>query len=156
MVKRDIHILVNEQILKHWDELADSIGISRTAFLHNSAKLYEMFIKNQLNSEDERDIKEQLNQIETLIKGLAKQKQFLLKEKDTIGREIEENDFESDNLEIVKTRVLALLKDWAPTRLSEQTIAGHLRYPTWIVWAVLKKLKSQKVITLKRGEWGFE
>ncbi|MGQ4874524.1 MAG: hypothetical protein ACP6IY_10685 [Promethearchaeia archaeon] len=142
---------MEEAILRKWDELAARIGISRTSLIHNAIEIYNLFINNQLNDNRDDAIKEQLNQIEELIKGLELKKRLLEKENEKIDSELAVSDIEIKDFNIVAERILSLLRDWGA--LPESTIAAHLQYPGWIVWTVLKKLKANKKVKVERGEW---
>lgn len=150
--KHRVNLLVNTEILEQWDRLASSIGCDRTALIHNAIKVYELFITNQLNGDRKRDIEEQLEQILILIEGLHQREKLLDKGEKAIDDEISAVNTENiKDFNIVADKILELLKNWGP--LPESTISAHLQYPGWIIWTVLKKLKTMKKVKVERGEW---
>lgn len=153
MTKKRVNILVEEEILNNWDNFSEKIGISRTAMIHNAMKIYQMFVEGQLNGDREDVIKDQLDQLEELIKGLETKKRILQNEEKEIETHFEKEDLEIQDYEIIAGKILELLGSWGA--LPESTIAGHLSYPNWIIWTVLKKLKAQKKVIVERGEWAL-
>lgn len=152
MGKKKISMNVEANILKQWDDLADSIGCDRTAMIHNAVKVYELFLTNQLNGDKKESVKEQLDQIKVLIEG------FSLREKTLDKRDIEiENNLKSIDIndikdfDVISEKIIKLLEGWGS--LPENTIAAHLQYPTWIIWTILKKLKGLKKVKVVNGEW---
>lgn len=154
MAKRRVNILVNQKTLKQWDELADTIGISRTALIHNAIKIYELFITNQLNGDQKSNIKEQLEQIKLILTGLQEREHIVNKEAITLEKEIEAIDIDDfHDFNLVAEKILSLLKNWGS--LPESTISAHLQYPSWIIWTILKKLKVNKKLKIEKGEWSL-
>lgn len=146
---------MNPKILEHWDKLADeACSGNRTAMIHNAVKVYELFIKNQLNGDQKQGIETQLEQIKVLIEGLHERANLLDKKEKEIDKEFKKIDTtEIKDFDIVANRILDLLKNWGS--LPENTIQTHLNYPGWIVWTVLKKLKAMKKVKVERGEWSI-
>lgn len=147
-----VTLKVKENVLKQWDDLANSIGISRTGMLHNAVKIYGLFISNQLNGSSKENIKEQLEQIKVLLKGIDSRTNILNNKKTEIEDTIEDLDLSQvQDFEIVSEKIITLLQNWGS--LPSDTISIHLSYPGWIVWTVLKKLKANKKVKLENGEW---
>lgn len=147
-----VNLWVRKDILKKWDELAESIGTNRTDMIHNAVKIYELFIYNQLNGNRESSINQQLDQIRMLLKGFDQREAHLYKEKNEIEESL--NSIEIDDMEdfsLVANKILDLLKNWGS--LPSETISLHLKYPGWIIWTVLKKLKTMKKVKVEKGEW---
>ncbi len=152
MVKKHVTIRVEKDTLKQWDEFAKSIGTNRTAMIHNAVKIYQLFIKNELNQDHEDNIKEQLDHIESLIQGLKIKQDLLIKEKEVINESISSINIDDiKDFNIISNKILDLLKNWGS--LPESTISVHLQYPGWIIWTVLKKLKAMKKVKVENGEW---
>lgn len=148
MTKRRVNILVNQETLKQWDELSDTIGISRTAMIHSAVKVFELFVSNQLNGNQRESIKEQLEQIKIILTGLQERENIIDKETKKLEKEIEAIDIDDfHDFNLVAEKILSLLKNWGA--LPESTIVAHLQYPSWIIWTILKKLKVEK------GEWSL-
>jgi hypothetical protein len=138
--------------LKKWDELAQSIGTNRTDMIHNAVQIYELFISNQLNGNRESSIIAQLEQIKMLLKGLDQREKILHEEQDEIENSLNSIDIDDHgDFAVVADKILDLLKNWGS--LSSDTISIHLNYPGWIIWTVLKKLKSRKKVKVENGEW---
>ena len=151
MVKKRISLLVEKGILKQWDDLASKIGTDRTSMIHNAVKVYDLFINNQLNGNKDEDIKDQLGQIIALIEGLKLKRKVVNTELDSEEYFKSLNREDIPDFDIIAEKVLKLLDGWGA--LPDSTIATHLQYPTWIIWTVLKKLKSMKKVKVERGEW---
>lgn len=151
--KQRVTILVNPKILERWDKLADEVcSGNRTALIHNAVRIYELFIANQLNGDQTQSIETQLEQIKLLIEGLHERANLLNKKEKEIDDEFKKIDTtEIKDFDIVAKRILDLLEGWGS--LPESTIQTHLNYPGWIVWTVLKKLKTMKKVKVERGEW---
>jgi len=143
---------VEINILKKWDELADSVGLNRTAMIHNAIMIYDLFIQNQLNGDQKESILEQLDQIKTLIESLEYRENQLYNERKEIDRSIKSIDIDNiEDFNLISEKIIKLLENWGA--LPETTIAAHLQYPSWIIWTVLKKLKQKKKVKVKNGEW---
>lgn len=130
------------------------MGIDRTSLIHNAVQIYELFLSNQLNGSKEDSIIKQIEQIKILVEGMQQKEDFLLREK----REIEDrfNEVSIDDIEdfnLVAERILDLLGNWG--KLQSDTISLHLKYPGWIVWTVLNKLKARKKVKVENGEWSL-
>lgn len=138
--------------MKQWNDLSDSLGISRTAMIHNAVKIYDLFIKNQLNGNNPENLKEQLEQIRLLLDGITSRENQLNKEKKEIDNTLSSINIDDINdFNIVASKILNLLENWGS--LPSDTISLHLKYPGWIVWTVLKKLKEKKKVKLQNTEW---
>lgn len=152
MGKKKISMNVEANILKQWDELADSIGCDRTAMIHNAVKVYELFLTNQLNGDKKESVKEQLDQIKVLIEGFSLREKTLDKRDIEIEKNLKSIDINDiQDFDIISEKIIKLLEGWGA--LPENTIAAHLQYPTWIVWTILKKLKGLKKVKVVNGEW---
>ena len=154
MVKKKISLNVEENILKKWDEFADSVGSNRTAMIHNAIVIYELFVRNQLNGDQKESILDQLDQIKTLIEGLEYRENQLYNERKEIDKSIKSIDIDNiEDFNLISEKIIKLLENWGD--LPESTIAAHLQYPGWIIWTVLKKLKQKKKVKVERGEWSL-
>jgi len=138
--------------LKRWDNLKDLIGTSRTAMIHNAVKVYELFIKNQLNGDNKESIIEHIEQLKTLITSYQERKKLILREKEEIEESFEELNIDDiQDFNLVAEKILNLLKNWGSLPLA--TISAHLQYPGYIIWTVLKKLQANKKVKVLSGEW---
>ena len=150
--KKRISILVNPKTLKQWDNLADLIGTSRTAMIHNAIKVYELFITNQLNGDNKESIIEHIDQLKTLLTSYQERRKLILKEKEEIETSFEDlNIADIQDFNLVSKKILNLLKNWGSLPLA--TISAHLQYPGYIIWTVLKKLQVDKKVKVVSGEW---
>lgn len=122
--------------------------------IHNAIKIYDLFIKNQLNSNSPENLKEQLEQIRILLDGFKSRENQLYKEKKEIDNTLNSiNIDDMGDFEVVATKIIMLLENWGS--LPSDTISHHLQYPGWIVWTVLKKLKAKKKVKLQNREWSL-
>ena len=138
--------------MKRWDNLKDLIGTSRTAMIHNAVKVYELFIKNQLNGDNKESIIEHIEQLKTLITSYQERKKLILREKEEIEESFEELNIDDiQDFNLVAEKILNLLKNWGSLPLA--TISAHLQYPGYIIWTVLKKLQANKKVKVLSGEW---
>ena len=152
--KKLVTLWVNRKKLKQWDEFAKQIGTNRTAMIHNAVAIYELFIRNQLNGDSKRSIEQQLEQIKLLIENLYERKKLLNKEKENIEQELKATTIEDiPDFDIIADKILKLLENWGS--LPEVSITAHLQYPGWIIWTILKKLKTMKKVKIERGEWSL-
>ncbi len=69
MVKKRISLNVEILILKKWDELADSVGLNRTAMIHSAVVVYDLFVKNQLK---EQALKQELFSLKEKLREWGK------------------------------------------------------------------------------------
>ena len=112
MVKKKISLNVEPNILKDWDDIADSVGLNRTSMIHNAVKVYELFIKNQLNGDQKANILEQLEQIKLLVEGLDYRESQLFKEKKDIDRSFKSINIENiEDFNIVSEKIIKLLEN---------------------------------------------
>ncbi|MFX1236334.1 MAG: hypothetical protein ACFE8P_01295 [Promethearchaeota archaeon] len=138
--------------MKQWDDLADSIGTDRTSMIHNAVQIYELFLTNQLNGNKQESIIEQIEQVRILIEGMQHKEDQLLQEQHEIEETFNNIDIgDIEDFNIVSDRILELLQNWGS--LQSDTISLHLKYPGWIVWTVLNKLKARKKVKVNNGEW---
>ncbi|MFX1399372.1 MAG: hypothetical protein ACFFAS_20300 [Promethearchaeota archaeon] len=143
---------MRKDILKQWDDLADSIGTDRTSMIHNAVQIYELFLTNQLNGNKQESIIEQIEQVRILIEGMQHKEDQLLQEQHEIEETFNNIDIgDIEDFNIVSDRILELLQNWGS--LQSDTISLHLKYPGWIVWTVLNKLKARKKVKVNNGEW---
>ena len=112
MVKKKISLNVEINILKKWDELADSVGLNRTAMIHNAIMIYDLFIQNQLNGDQKESILEQLDQIKTLIESLEYRENQLYNERKEIDRSIKSIDIDNiEDFNLISEKIIKLLEN---------------------------------------------
>jgi len=60
---------VEIHILKKWDELADSVGLNRTAMIYSAVVVYDLFVKNEIK---EQALKQELFSLKKKLREWGK------------------------------------------------------------------------------------
>lgn len=147
-----ISLRVNEKKLKEWDNLAEELGVSRTAMIHNAVNIYRLFIEKKLDSKQKEAIEDKLNSIEALLEGLRAKRTLIEKEDKREVNEVKELEKPTiKDYDTIQNDIVKLLRSWGS--LSEETIRSHLHYPGYLIWVVLTKMKKEKIVYIRNGEW---
>jgi hypothetical protein len=143
---------VNEKKLREWDNLAKELGVSRTAMIHNAINIYRLFIEKKLDSKQKEAIEDKLESIEALLEGLIAKRKLIEKEDERDVNEVKELEKPTiKDYDTIQNDIIKLLRSWGS--LSEETIRSHLHYPGYLIWVVLTKMKKEKIVYIRNGEW---
>jgi hypothetical protein len=150
---------IEEERLGKWDEFADSLGLSRTACIKQAMNVFMLFMNDKLTSSNKNDISDLSHKIENLkemISGLETKETIYQQEIDDEIEKVQQYDPEDiKDYDKIRDDILERLENWGD--LTEEVLKRHLadKYPSYLIWIVLMKLKQDNLVRVKDGEWGL-
>lgn len=149
-MKKKISIKVEERILEELDKFCNSLGISRTSYFLNAARIYKLFLNKELLDNSQDAINEQLNRIVMLLNSLQTEENVLRKRAAEIIKDVSTQN--APNLVSFKNEIVDLLKQF--NKINTPTIARFLNLEEGITFKILTVLKRDEIIDINhKFEW---